>query len=149
VILFSHHQPYSRLDKQGPKLQAALATLLQQRAITAWYWGHEHECIIYDKHSTSGLLGRCIGNGGIPSPRKSKVMNAPTERAIGEVSWKRLSQNESAPGCLVIDGPNPLVKGEEKKFGPHGYMTLEFDGPNLTERIHLPDGTEIFAGPVR
>ncbi|TIL43300.1 metallophosphoesterase [Mesorhizobium sp.] len=148
AILFSHHQPFSRLDKQGPGLQAALAGLFQQQAITAWYWGHEHDCIIYDRHAQSGMLGRCIGNGGIPSPRKSIVRNAPTERPLDAVAWKRLSQNEDAPACLVLDGENPLVKGDEKKFGPHGYLTLEFDGPNLTERIHLPDGTEIFAGPV-
>ena len=28
LILFSQHQPYSRLDAQGPELQAALARLL-------------------------------------------------------------------------------------------------------------------------
>jgi len=43
VVLFSHHQPFSRLDQQGPKLQSALADLLQGKAITAWYWGHEHD----------------------------------------------------------------------------------------------------------
>jgi hypothetical protein len=35
----------SRLDKQGPDLQAALTDLFQRKAITAWYWGHEHECL--------------------------------------------------------------------------------------------------------
>jgi hypothetical protein len=40
------------------------------------------------------------------------------------------------------------VKGEEEKFGPHGYLTLDFDGPSLIERVHLPDGTEIFKGQV-
>jgi hypothetical protein len=40
------------------------------------------------------------------------------------------------------------VSGEEAKFGPHGYLSLEFAGPSLIERVHLPDGTEIFKGPV-
>lgn len=148
VILFSHHQPFSRLGGQGPNLQAALADLFQQKAITAWYWGHEHECIIYDRHPQSGLLGRCIGHGGIPQPRKSVVMNAPTDRSLNGVSWKRLAENAYAPPSLVLDGANPLVKGEEQKFGPHGYLTLDFDGPNLIERVHLPDGTEIFKASV-
>jgi hypothetical protein len=148
LILSSHHQPFSRLDKQGPLLQSALADLLQATAITAWYWGHEHECVIYDKHPQFGLLGRCIGHGGIPSPRKSIVTNANTEKAMNGISWKRLSANQDAPSCLVLDGSNPLVKGEERKFGPHGYLTLDFDGPNLIERVHLPDGTEIFKAPV-
>ena len=148
VILFSHHQPFSRLDSQGPKLQAALADLFQQKAITAWYWGHEHECVIYDRHPQSGLLGRCIGHGGIPSPRKSVVLNAPTDRSLNGISWKRLVANANAPASLVLDGANPLVTGEEQKFGPHGYLTLDFDGPHLIERVHLPDGTEIFKASV-
>jgi Calcineurin-like phosphoesterase len=148
VILFSHHQPFSRLDGQGPYLQEALADLFQRKAITAWYWGHEHECVIYDRHPQSGLLGRCIGHGGIPSPRKTVVMNAPADSSRNGISWKRLAENAYAPPCLVLDGANPLVKGEEQKFGPHGYLTLDFDGPNLIERVHLPDSTEIFKASV-
>jgi predicted phosphodiesterase len=148
VILFSHHQPFSRLDVQGPLLQAALADLFQNKAITAWYWGHEHECVIYDRHPQSGLLGRCIGHGGIPSPRKAEVLTAPADHSVSGVSWKRLSANAFAPASLVLDGTNPLVKGEEKKFGPHGYLTLDFDGPHLIERVHLPDGTEIYKASV-
>ena len=148
VLLFSHHQPFSRLDKQGPKLQAALAGLFEGRAITAWYWGHEHDCIIYERHQTFGFLGRCIGHGGIPSPRKREVLDAAIERQVGEVAWKRLSATSDAPASLALDGPNPLVPGEEEKFGPHGYLTLDFDGPDLRERIHLPDGREIYGGAV-
>jgi predicted phosphodiesterase len=144
LILFSHHQPFSRLDKQGPNLQAALADLLQQKAITTWYWGHEHNCIIYDRHWTFGFLGRCIGHGGIPSPRKGAVRDADLDRRVGSVAWMRLSETGDSPACLVLDGENPLVPGEEKKFGPHGYLTLEFNGPDLIERVHLPNGDEIF-----
>ena len=53
-----------------------------------------------------------------------------------------------APSCLVLDGPNPLVKGEEEELGLHCYLTLDFDGPSLIERVHLPDGTEIFKEQV-
>ena len=148
VILFSHHQPFSRFDQQGPKLQAALAELFQKKAITAWYWGHEHDCIIYDRHPGTAMLGRCIGHGGIPAPRKSMVKNAPDHKRLNGIAWKRLNASNNAPGCIVLDGSNDLVKGEEKKFGPHGYLTLEFDGPELVERVHLPDGTEIYKGKV-
>lgn len=148
VILFSHHQPFSRLDKQGPKLQAAMASLLGRQAITAWYWGHEHECVVYDRHPASGLLGRCVGNGGIPSPRKGVVLDAPLSHRVGDVAWKRLSATTDSPACLVLDGPNPFVKDEEKKFGPHGYLTLDFDGPSLVERLHLPGGEEIFSSRI-
>jgi hypothetical protein len=76
------------------------------------------------------------------------VRHAASAAAAHGIAWKRLAQNAEAPACLVLDGPNPLVPGEEEKFGPHGYVTLDFDGPGLTERVHLPDGTEIFRATV-
>ena len=148
LVLFSHQQLFSRLDNQGPKLQRALRHLLDSKAITAWYWGHEHQCVIYDAHPQFGLLGRCLGNGGIPEPRKRTVKNAPTERSVGSIMWKRLGATEVSPSCLVLDGPNPDIKGEEDKFVPHGFMTLELNGPTLTERVVLADGSEVFSNTI-
>jgi hypothetical protein len=149
LVLFSHQQPYSRLDEQGPKLQTALRPLLDGRAITAWYWGHEHQCVLYDPHPTWGLLGRCLGNGGIPEPRKDEVKQAPTERAIGPIMWKRLAATPDGATSIALDGPNVDIPGDEEKFVPHGFMTLEFDGPRLTERVFLPDGTELFSKVIQ
>jgi hypothetical protein len=148
VVLFSHQQLFSRLDNQGPKLRQALRHLLDAKAITAWYWGHEHQCVIYDRHAQYGLLGRCLGNGGIPEVRKSEVKQAPTERKVGATMWKRLSATGDSPACLVLDGPNPDIAGEEEKFVPHGFMTLEFNGATLTERVFLSDGTEILSNTI-
>jgi Calcineurin-like phosphoesterase len=143
LMLFSHQQLFSRLGNQGPKLQAALRHLLDAKAITAWYWGHEHQSVIYDAHPHFGLLGRCLGNGGIPEVRKREVIDAPTERSIGSVTWKRLSATSDSPSCLALDGPNPDVVGEEDRFVPHGFMTIELNGPRLTERVLLANGQEI------
>jgi hypothetical protein len=76
------------------------------------------------------------------------VLDAPLDRRVADVAWKRLSATADAPASLALDGRNPLVPGEEEKFGPHGFLTLEFDGPSLVERVHLPDGTEIHMAPV-
>ena len=148
VVLFSHQQLFSRLDNQGPKLDQALRHLLERQAITAWYWGHEHQCVIYDAHPRYGLLGRCLGNGGIPEARKTDVRKAPTERTEGPVQWKRLSATSDSPSCLALDGPNPDIPGEEEKFVPHSFMTLEFDGPRLRERVILPDGRVVFDNTI-
>jgi Calcineurin-like phosphoesterase len=148
IVLFSHHQPFSRLGSQGPNLAHALSPLLTGKAFTAWYWGHEHECIVYDRHTNFGLSGRCIGHGGIPSPRKAKVLNAPSERISGGVAWKRFSSTAESPSCLLLDGPNPYIKGEEDMFGPHGYATLQFEGPSLIERIFLPGGSCLFENQI-
>ena len=149
LVLFSHQQPFSRLADQGPKLQQALRHLLEAKAITAWYWGHEHQCVIYDPHPSFGLLGRCLGNGGIPEVRKKEVRAAPVERAVGTVTWRRLSATKDSPSCLVLDGPNPAIIGEEEKFVPHGYMTLSFSGPTVTERVYLADGTEVLQQTIQ
>jgi hypothetical protein len=148
LILFSHQQPFSRLDQQGPRLLQALRHLLESNAITAWYWGHEHQCVIYDRHPTYGVYGRCLGNGGIPEVRKTEVKQASTEKQIGPYMLKRMSQTSDSPSCLVLDGPNPDIRGEEEKFVPHGYMTLELRGPLLIEHVLLADGTEIYTNQI-
>jgi hypothetical protein len=149
LVLFSHQQPWSRLDNQGPKLQQALRHLLDAKAVTAWYWGHEHQCVVYDAHPRFGLFGRCLGNGGIPEVRKRDVKAAPVDRSVGPVAWKRMTATADSPSCLVLDGPNAAIKGDEEKFVPHGFMTLEFNGPDLTERVFLADGTELLSHTIR
>jgi len=148
LVLFSHQQLFSRVGKQGPKLDAALRHLLDAKAIKAWYWGHEHQSVIYDAHPRYGLLGRCLGNGGIPEPRKQEVIDAPTERSVGSVMWKRFAATSDSPSCLALDGPNPDIVGEEDRFVPHGFMTLELNGPTLTERVLLANGQEILKNEI-
>jgi hypothetical protein len=152
LLLFSHQQPFSRLDAQGPKLQKGLKRLLDDRRITAWYWGHEHECVIYDPHPVWGLLGRCLGNGGIPSARNKEVRSAPADPrpAAGGCTWQRLSATADSPSCIVLDGPNADMEddGDKKKFNPHGFMTLEFTGPKLIERVLLSNGTELYSNTI-
>jgi hypothetical protein len=57
VVLFTHHQPYSLIEKQGTKLVEKLSGLLESRRIFAWYWGHEHRCVIYDAREVLALFG--------------------------------------------------------------------------------------------
>src|SRR5262245_28655445 len=153
LALFSHQQPFSRLDQQGPKLQKALKHLLEEQRITVWYWGHEHQCVVYDAHPQWKLLGRCLGNGGIPEARKNDVMKAPDDPGrpgAGGCTWKRLDATADAPSCIALDGRNNDMEDEadKKKFVPHGFMTLDFVGPKLTERVLLSDGTELYKNTI-
>jgi hypothetical protein len=151
VVLFSHQQLFSRLDNQGEKLEPKLRPLLTKKRITAWYWGHEHQCVLYDKHPQWGLIARCLGNGGIPEIRKRDVKSAPAEKTVGSVSWRRLAPTAAkpwAPSCLALDGPNSYIKGRENDFVPHGYMTLTFEGPTIKEKVLLPDGTVVFENTI-
>lgn len=145
VILFSHHQPYSLLDNQGPKLTGKISTLLSDGRIFAWYWGHEHRCVLYDKHLTWQLHGRCIGHGGYPHFR-DKLSNLP---AGPGTMWRRLPAAGLVPGALILDAPNPYIKGEEEKYGANGFVTLELDGPRAHEVVMAPDGTVLLENELQ
>ena len=139
IVLLSHHQLFSRLESQGPKLARHLATLLTTQRVFAWYWGHEHRCVVYDKHPACGLYGRCIGHGGIPERRKH-MEDWPVVETIDEYMWRSLSARFGIPGSLILDGPNAFIPGKEEKYLPHGYATLEFKGSKLIEAFFSPDG---------
>jgi predicted phosphodiesterase len=148
VLLFSHHQLFSRFDDQGPKLAAKLGRLLGSGRISAWYWGHEHRCVLYDPDPRyGGLLGRCLGHGGMPYTRKA-VEDIAVDHKVGESIWRRFRKKNLVPGGLVLDGPNPYIEGHETKYGPHGYMTLEFQGQSLIEVVHTPTGEEIYSQEI-
>jgi hypothetical protein len=138
LILFSHHQPFSLLDVQGPKLVAKLEKYLDNKRVFAWYWGHEHRCVLYDAHPAWGLRGRCIGHGGFPYFRDGGLGAAPAKPA-----WARMNSKNLVPGGEMLDGVNPYISGHETEYGPHGYVVLEFDGPGLNEFIVDPDGTPL------
>ena len=135
LILFSHHQPFSLLDSQGPRLAAKLANPLKNRQIFAWYWGHEHHCVLYDAHPEWGLLGRCIGHGGFPYFRDELPGGGGSS-----TGFLRVESRNGVPGAFVLDGPNQFVKDHENQYGPHGFVTLEFDGPNLNEVVRDATG---------
>jgi len=135
VLLFSHHQPFSLLDKQGPKLVAKLGRLLDAGAIFGWYWGHEHRCVIHEPHPVWKLRGRCIGHGGFPAYR-DKLGAFPQEGG----AFRRLPARNLVPGGLVLDMPNPYIESDPDRYGANGYATLELDGAAVRERVHAPDG---------
>jgi hypothetical protein len=138
LVLFSHHQPYSLMDVQGPKLVEKLKNLLESKRIHAWYWGHEHHCVIYDAHPEWGLRGRCIGHSGFPEFRKKEWGDAPAAP-----SWRRLDATADSPGGYVLDGRNDYIQGHETEYAPHGYVTLAFAGATMTEEIHQAGGSVI------
>ncbi len=142
VVLFSHHQLFSILSGQGPKLRARLKTVLEGRRVFAWYWGHEHRCVLYDRDA-NGMLGRCVGHSGIPYVRKN-VNGATVVHQSNGYLLRELAATADAPRGRILDGPNLWVKGKEQAYGPNGHLFLEFDGPHLNEVVCAPDGTMIW-----
>jgi Calcineurin-like phosphoesterase len=107
-ILLSHHQLFSPYDKRAlsntllPKVTALLPR------VHAWFWGHEHRCIVMGDHL--GIKARCIGNGAIPS---SVPYGAPPFPEI--------------PVQKVDERPAPPPDGG----GFHGFALLRFAGANV------------------
>ena len=143
IILFSHHQPFSLFDTPAEKVVRQLNEFLRAKKIFAWYWGHEHRCIIYKQHPEWGVYGRCVGHGGFPYFR-DRLDDHPIDSNFPNATWRKLQAQERTPGGIILDGPNPYVRGHVHKYGSQGYMTLEFDGPRLNEIVHLPDGKIIY-----
>jgi Calcineurin-like phosphoesterase len=153
LVLLSHHQPFSLLDNQGPNIIGFLRLLLDSGRIYAWYWGHEHRCVIYDRHPTWKLAGRCIGHGGYPYFRDTDELvgrKGVLQHGANGSTWYRLegatvsAEVSRVPGglkipkALILDGPNPYLENDAQLYGPHGYVTLEFQGGQLFETFYVP-----------
>jgi hypothetical protein len=146
IILVSHHQAFSNLETADPVAEA-LGEFLKAKKIFAWYWGHEHRCIIYDRHPGWELYGRCVGHSGFPYFR-DKLNHLPYDSNFPVATWRKLAAKNLIPGGLVLDGPNPYIEDHADEYGTQGHMTLKFDGEHLNEIVHLPDGTIIYDRPL-
>ena len=72
TVLLSHHQLYTAFENEkigdgfvNQKLLDDTADILPQ--VTAWFWGHEHNLVIFEKFQN--VLGRCVGHGAFPVGR--------------------------------------------------------------------------------
>lgn len=148
VILFSHHQPFSWFDKGYRKITDKLDDLLRTNKIFAWYWGHEHRCILYDKHPVYGLYGRCIGHSGYPYFRdkfvgfKSELTDLDSDKTL---AWKHMPAKESCPSAKILDGPNKYIEGYENNYGSNGYVTLNFIDDKLFEVVNDATGNILYS----
>ncbi|ESZ04289.1 metallophosphoesterase [Mesorhizobium sp. L2C089B000] len=152
IVLFSHHQLYSHFEEQGQKLLAhpGFRSILDSKRIFAWYWGHEHRCVLFETPDPQfGMLARCVGHGGMPQSRDAtRGLPRAKEKIYERADWRRsagkVRDGLTLPAAIVLEGPNPLIPGEEEKFTPHGYAVLAFDGPRLVEQVLDPSGSVIY-----
>jgi hypothetical protein len=108
VVLFSHHQLFSWADRAETKMQTQLSELLNNRKIFAWYWGHEHRCVIYNKHPAWDILGRCIGHSGYPYFRDKFKEGTVGSTGPQGTFWRTVDSKNMVPGALILEGPKPL-----------------------------------------
>jgi Calcineurin-like phosphoesterase len=142
VVLFSHHQPFSGLENAGRKLSERLLPLFRPGSVFAWYWGHEHRCVLYEKHPTWGL-GRCAGHSGFPYFREVERQLPGVQKNPDGTEWRAVAAGATPKG-LVLDGANAYVKEHEGDYGPNGYLSLLLSDTKLDERVHAADGTLLY-----
>jgi predicted phosphodiesterase len=107
TVLLSHHQLFTAIEDIGgqsvnTRLQGQVASILPK--VEAWFWGHEHNQVIYKKWQ--GVLARCLGHGAYPV-------------GIDEIPAK---PRFDVPMENVL-----LHKGDA--FHSHGYAVMDLDGP--------------------
>lgn len=109
-ILFSHHQPFSAYESAGQgeeRLQNWIKDLASK--VTAWYWGHEHLCVVYKPYK--GINGRCVGHGCFPY----EIPSATPPYSAPSVEW-------------VLRASDP----KHSDRGVHGFALLELHNDSLT-----------------
>lgn len=120
-ILLSHHQLFSAYESRAldRPLYRKVEPLLPQ--IYAWFWGHEHRCIIYGQHL--GIKARCIGHGAMPE-------SVP----YGQASFPQI------PIVQVDQRPVPGTAHDNI----HGFAVLRFNGATLNVSYLDEFGTVFF-----
>jgi len=108
-MLLSHHQLFSSYERPGPYLRDELAPLLDGGRIRAWFWGHEHKCVIHEPYD--GLpYGRCLGHGGVPV------------YAVDEAK-------HSEPAVKWVE--RRAIDGFIEQWAVFGFAVLDFDGAHV------------------
>jgi hypothetical protein len=105
-ILMTHHQLFSPYDKRAQDRTLAKKTGALLGGVYAWFWGHEHKCIIMRDHN--GIKARCIGHGAIPTPVPFGPPSFP------DVGIEKVDERPSREG------------GET-----HGFALLQFQGKQI------------------
>jgi hypothetical protein len=121
-VLLSHHQLFSAYQPDaGTALEPRLRTVLEANRVRAWFWGHEHRCMLYRPHANVPAA-RCIGHGGVPV-----------------YMWRRPDDPCPSPGVYEYRG---RIKDGLQRWALFGFAVLDFDGPHLHVRYIDEAGNE-------
>jgi hypothetical protein len=65
TMLLSHHQLFSVYGDESEQLRDAILPTLRENPVDAWFWGHEHRCMVFSEND-GVRYGCCLGHGGVP-----------------------------------------------------------------------------------
>lgn len=126
TILLSHHQLFSAYEQIGkPKngesvnsdLKKTFDSYFPKQAtsepIWAWFWGHEHDFVEFERDYQDLPFANCLGHGAIPVDSKKKPRP-------GKIPYKGLPSKRQTTGLHTDSGG----------YYNHGFsiLTLDSDG---------------------
>jgi len=128
TVLLSHHQLFSHFETiaggtTNQSLLGQLSAILPD--VTAWFWGHEHNLVIYERFQ--GILARCIGFGGFPVTARELETPLSKEVPIEQVA---------------------LSPEQNDNLLQHGYVLLDLDGKSAQATYYQFDPEALVETPV-
>jgi 3',5'-cyclic AMP phosphodiesterase CpdA len=127
-LLLSHHQLFSAYDSGNEGLAGQLGPLLEAHPVKAWFWGHEHRCVLY-RSFANVEFGRCVGHGGIPV-----------------YMWH--GTEDPYPSPALYEDRRCFTEGLER-WAVFGFTVLDFDGPEIRVRYIDENGQEHHSERIR
>jgi hypothetical protein len=121
TVLLSHHQMFSAYEAGARTLRSKIRSVLDEGAIDAWFWGHEHRCLAY-RDLENVRFASCVGHGGIPEYLPEQALKPPDglvyeyrkQHGTGWQPWITF-------GFVVldVDGPNIGLRYIDEDNNPH------------------------------
>jgi hypothetical protein len=116
-VILTHHPLFSAFEQPSSKLERWLEPVVSSGWITAWFWGFEQRCVVYDEYN--GIKGRCIGHGSLP-------YLAPAAKG----------ERETPP----IDFAHTRTRRDAGNLGVNGFALLTLDRKDLKVEYVDEDG---------
>jgi hypothetical protein len=102
TMLLSHHQLFSAFGSDGPKLRQKLNEPLTSGRVDAWFWGHEHRCVLYEDGYQHVGKARLIGHGGVPVYAHHEPISPPVRYQLSR-SFATAGEEWALMGFAVVE----------------------------------------------
>ena len=110
TILLTHHQFFSAYEDGAVAMRAKLMPVAVERPVDAWFWGHEHRCLVYRDHENVRFAS-CIGHGGIPEYVPEQALTPPKGLVY---EYRDVHSSDPQPwitfGFAVVDLDGPRMR---------------------------------------
>jgi hypothetical protein len=125
TALLSHHQLFSAYEPGATGLRTKIRWVLQEAPIDAWFWGHEHRCLVYEDLENV-RFATCIGHGGIPEYLVKPGLVSPRGLVY---EYRRIHSTDWQP------------------WNTFGFAIVDLDGDRMTVRYVDERGVEHYQHP--